>query len=318
MMIDLGELAAAEELVENTVAECRAGGDEWGEAAALTAKAKLAHVRGDQAALRNNAERAAQLFRKAGDDWGVLQATEWLIGLADMSGDYERAIQLSREGLRIAEELGMWPDAANRLSWLGWIALEMGDYPHARACCEQGLRIATEQGSQSGQVFATLGLAFAARRDGKLDLAEELLGELLETARRYESTAGHALFQSMVMVELGFLTERRGDPAAALALHLDALDVAIGQHGHRDVAWALQGVASALAAGGRADPAARILGAAAALRRSIAMPMAPTDEEEVNRTTAMIRAALGADAFVAAYDHGGGLKPEAARALATR
>jgi predicted ATPase/DNA-binding SARP family transcriptional activator len=315
-MIDLGELAAGEELVDRALAEFRAGGDGWGEAAALTAKAKLAHVQGDQVALRHNAERGAQLFRKAGDDWGVLHATEWLVGLADMSGDYERAIRLSREGLRIAEELGMWSDAANRLSWLGWISLEMGDYSHARACCEQGLRIAIEQGFQSGQAFATLGLAFAARRDGKLDVAEEHLRDLLDTARRYTSTAGHALFLAMVLVELGFLTEQRGDPAAALALHLEALDVAIGQQAHRDVAWALQGIASALAACGRAEPAARVLGAAAALRRSIAMPMAPTNEEEVNRTTAAIRAALGEASFTTAYEDGGGLSPEEAAALA--
>jgi predicted ATPase/DNA-binding SARP family transcriptional activator len=315
-MIDLGELAAGEELVDRALAEFRAAGDDWGEAAALTAKAKVAHVQGDQAALGRNAERGAQLFRKAGDDWGVLHATEWLVGLADMSGDYERAIRLSREGLRIAEELGMWSDAANRLSWLGWISLEMGDYPHARACCEQGLRIATEQGFQSGQVFAALGLAFAARRDGKLDLAEEYLGELLDTARRYASTAGHALFLAMVLVELGFLTEQRGDPAAALALHLEALDVAIGQQAHRDVAWALAGIASALAADGRADPAARILGASAALRHSIAMPLAPTDEDEVNRTTATIRAALGEASFARAYEDGGRLSPDEAGALA--
>jgi predicted ATPase/DNA-binding SARP family transcriptional activator len=317
-MVDIGELAAAEELLDRALTRFRAGGDEWGEAAALTAKAKVAHVRSDPVALRRDAEHSAELFRKLGDDWGVLQATDWLVGLAEMSGDYERAVRLSREGLRMAEELGMWPDAANRLSWLGWISLQMGDYSHARECCELGLRIATEQGFLSGQVFATLGLAFAARRDGKLDLAEEQLRELLHTARRQGSQEGHALFLAMVLVELGLLTVQRGNPAAALALHMEAFDVAVGQQAHRDVAWALQGMASALAADGQPGLAARILGAAAAARRSIGMPLSPTDEEEVNRTTATIRAALGEAEFTTAYDHGGGLGPEEARSLATR
>ena len=136
-MVDLGELAAAEGLLDQVLDECRASGDEWGEAAALTAKAKLAHARGDQVALRHNAERGARLFGTVGDDWGVLQATEWLIGLGELTGEYERAIGLSRDGLRIAEELGMWPDVANRLCWLGWIALELGDYAQAREYCER-------------------------------------------------------------------------------------------------------------------------------------------------------------------------------------
>jgi predicted ATPase/DNA-binding SARP family transcriptional activator len=317
-MVDLGELAAAEGLLDQVLNECRANGDEWGEAAALTAKAKLAHARGDQVALRHNAERGARLFGTAGDDWGVLQATEWLIGLGELSGEYERAIRLCRDGLRVAEELGMWPDVANRLCWLGWMALELGDYAQAREYCEQGLRIATEQGFHSGQVFATLGLAFAARRDGKLDLAEEYLRELRHAARRQQTDTGQALFLPMVLSELGFLREQRGEPAAALTLHAEAFDVAASQDAHRDMVWALEGMASALALDGRPALAALILGAAGAARRSIDMFLSPMQEEQLNRTAAATRGALGEDAYADAYREGGTLTPSQARSWVDR
>jgi hypothetical protein len=46
-----------------------------GQAAALATRAKLAHIRGDLAALERDARRSAGLFAELGDCWGVLQAS---------------------------------------------------------------------------------------------------------------------------------------------------------------------------------------------------------------------------------------------------
>jgi len=76
-------------------------------------------------------------------------------------------------------------------------------------------------------------------------------------------------------------------------------------------------MAGAVTLGGDHDLAARLLGAAAAARRSAGLPPAPAERDEVSRITAAARAALGEDTFTAAFDRGGGLRPEEARSLVT-
>jgi predicted ATPase/DNA-binding SARP family transcriptional activator len=314
-MIDLGDLAAAEDLLRRALRTFRERGDRWGEAAALGTLAKLAHPRGDLAALGRDGRRSAQLFRELGDQWGLLQATDWLGGLAELTGDYEEAIRLNRDGLRMAEELGLWPDAAGRLSWIGWIAVQLGDYQQAREYAEQGLRLAAEQGYQAVIVLATIALGFAARRDGKLDLAEEHLRGLLALAREQESDGNHPLFQAMVLTELGSLASQRGDPEAALRLHQEGFDVARTLGSLRGMAWSLTGMAAVLTVDGGGTDAARLLGAAATARRTAGLPLSPSDRDELSRITAAVRAAVGETGFQAGFASGGELTVEQARSL---
>ena len=172
--IDLGDVAATGGLIAQVLDTFRELGDTWGEAAALGLQAKHAHIIGDIAELEDSGNRSMELAHELGDGWCLLQATEWLGASAALRGDYDEAVRLHRDGLQMAEQLGLWPDASGRLCWLGWIAMQRCDYRSARELCGQGLRLATEQGSPLGVVFAQLGLAFAARRDGRLDAAEAL------------------------------------------------------------------------------------------------------------------------------------------------
>lgn len=182
--IDLGDVAAAEELLSVALPAFEVLGDRWGTAAALAGRAKLAHIRADLAALRDNAERSADMFDKVSDRWGRLEASAWLAALAEMSGDHARAEQEHRNGLVLAKELRLWTEVAGRLGWLGWLALQRGDLAQAMAHCEQALRLAVEQGHRAGQIFAMIGLAFAARRDGRLDLAETHLRDVVRRTPR--------------------------------------------------------------------------------------------------------------------------------------
>ena len=303
--LELGDLPATEQLLRPALATFEERDDTWGLAAALIVRAKIAHVRSDTAALAADADRAATLFQRVGDRWGVLQANEWQAGLADMVADYERAGRLHREGLRLAEELDLWPEVAGRLSWLGWIAIQLGDYAQARELCEQAMRLAEEQDSQPGKIFAELGLGIAARREGKLDLGEAHLRNLREEARREHNGDGHALYLNLVLMELGFAAEQRGDAPAALAAHAESLDISLDFNESRAIAAALIGVAGAMALAGDHTLAARILGAAAETRRGSDIPPSPDERHELNRITATVQAALGAKRFAAEFALGG-------------
>jgi tetratricopeptide (TPR) repeat protein len=302
---DLGDLTGTEELVNQALATCHALDDRWGMAALLTTRAKLAHVRGDTEALRRDSERAAELFGVLGDRWGVLQASEWLAGLADMTTDYELSARLHREGLRLAEDLGLWPEVAGRLSWLGWVSVQRGEYAQTREFCERAMRMSREQGNLPGMVFAELGLAFATRREGKLDIAETHLNNLVAAAKGQDPGSGHALYLTMVLTELGFIAESRGDAPAALAHHREAFDVAKDFGETRALAWAAIGLAGAQALAGHPRQAAQLLGAAARTHEATGLPSSPEEHEELNRITSSVRAALGEDAFAAEFDLGG-------------
>lgn len=67
----------------------------------------------------------------------------------------------------------------------------------------------------------------------------------------------------------------------------------------------------------RAEPAARLFGAAAALRRTIGAPVQPADLADYERAVASVRAALDASSFTAIWDAGAALTAEAAVTEAT-
>ncbi|MEU4335202.1 BTAD domain-containing putative transcriptional regulator [Micromonospora lupini] len=308
--VDLGDVTATGDLLDEVLAEARARADEWVVAATLSLRAKHAHVRGDAAAVACDGAESAALFRRLGDRWGVLQATEWLGAQAGMTGDYERANRLYEEGLRVAEDLGLRFEMSGQLCWLGWVALQRGEYARARQLSGRGLRLATEQGSPLGVVFAELCLAAAARREGSLDTAEAHLRNLLDAAARQQDGPGQPLYLTGVLGELGYVAELRGDPRVALDWHLRAAEVAV-ELGAEQVPWqVLVGVA---AAGGRARDAARLLGAAAATREATGLPLAPADRPDVDRATALTVAALGDEDFATAHEQGRRLSPEEIR-----
>jgi tetratricopeptide (TPR) repeat protein len=309
---DFGDPSVAEALLGDAVASFQTLRDQWGIAAALSTRAKIAMIRGDRAATRRLAQQSLAVFRELGDRWGQLQAIEWL-GAAAASDDRARADRLHRDGLRIAEELGLWPQAADALSWLGRSALRSGDLVQARELLERGMRLAAEQSYRPGLVFAELGLGQTARREGKLDLAEAHLRDVVRTSLRTGSEPDVA--RVVALSELGFIAEQRGQPATARACHLRSLASATKLGDREAVAQALTGLAGAQALGGQPDPAAQLLGAADTARRSAGASLPPSDSPDVKRITTMTRQALGEAAFDVEFQNGRRLRPEQAATL---
>jgi tetratricopeptide (TPR) repeat protein len=304
---DFGDLPASEDLVSRALAAFGALGDQWGVAAALSTRAKQAAVRGDLAAVRDHGQQSLALFRELGDRWGQLQATEWLGSACETVGDYEQGRRLHTDGLRMAEELGLWPQAADRLSWLGRIAMLSGDHARARELLEHARRLAAEQSYKPGEVFAAISLGTLARREGRLDIAEAHLREVLD----WHDQMGYApdVGRAMVLTELGFVAEQGGDPVAARAFHLEGLAVARKLGDPRAVAWALEGLAGAQGLAGRHHRAAQLLGTADAVRQAAQAPLSPAEQGDADRICAAARAALGETAFGAESRRGAGMDP---------
>jgi predicted ATPase len=283
-----GSLEWGEELIRRVLEDVRALGDPWDVAAALAVRGLQHSVRGDLAAARRDGEAALELFGRVGDGWGLLHAGKLLGRPAEAAGDYTAAEARHREGLRIAGELGLWAEASVRRSELGRIALLRKDYARADALHEEARRLAVEHGDRPAQETAEVGLALSARRQGDPARAEECLRPWLAWNRRFEAANGTAL----ILAELGFAAEQRGDARAALALHREGLAAARRTSDPRAVALALEGLAGAHARAGRPIRAARLPDSAARRRASVGAPLPAAERGDVDRITAAVRAAL--------------------------
>jgi len=308
VQLGFGDRESREKRVERALADFRDLGDRWGTAAALSARAIQALLRGDLAAAQWDGEQSAALYRVIGDGWGQLQATHVLAQLAEIRGDYERSARLHREGLRIAEVLGLWTDVSLKLSGLGRIALLQGDYPQAKELHERAMRLAAEQGFPFGEQLAEVGLGLGARRNGDLDAAEAHLLRWLDWCRQMYGEPGTAL----ILAELGFVAEQRADADTARRRHLEGLAAARETHDPRAVALAVEGLAGACAAAGDYRGAALLLGSAEAARHAVGAPLPPSERGDTARIATLARAGLGADSFAAEFARGSGLTLEAA------
>ncbi|MFI7221987.1 BTAD domain-containing putative transcriptional regulator [Nonomuraea angiospora] len=305
------DMPTGQELVGRALRAFRETGDRWGVAAALARQARDAFTTRDIEALERTGEESARLFTELGDRWGLLQATAWLASLAEMATDAERATRLFGEGLRMAEDLGLWPEVSTRIAWLGWIAMQTGDYDRSMEFCERAMKLAQSQGYVEGAIMGEMGLAFAARRAGLLDLAETHLRRLLEGVPRGPGVEP-PLYVPDTLIELGYLTELRGDPAAAMEMHVEALAAARRMGDVRTMAFAVEGAA---AASGPTEKAAVLLGLAAAARERNQTPAGAAERADVERAAARVREALGEEAFAAAYRQGAARKLDEAADL---
>ena len=309
---NLGQIAAEHVEVDELLAEFHAVGDRWDIAAALADRANRAIARGDLVAARRDAAHSAELFDALGDRWGQLQASFALGHLAEIAGDYDRCGRIHLDSLRLAEQLELWPAVSFQLSWLGRTALLAGDHQAARDLHERAMRVAGEHGFLPGAMYAETGLALVARRQGRFDDARRHLHNVRGWHRQVRYEPGNAL----ILAELGFIAEQRGDAAGARSLHLDGWQIARRLGDPRAVALALEGLAGAEALGARHDHAARLLGAAAATREAVGAPLPSAERGDVDRVEAAVLAALGEGLFAAHFAEGGLLSADQKLALA--
>ena len=107
-----------------------------------------------------------------------------------------------------------------------------------------------------------------------------------------------------------------GDASAAAGLIAEALDLTRSGEFRLVEAEAVEGIAWVAAATGDATEAARMLGAAEAMREATEGGMSPSRRTRLEATEAAARAALGANSFAAASAAGRELGWEAAAAEA--
>ncbi len=241
------------------------------ESASPAAKAKaligaggLAHRQYDLRSANELLEAGLRLSRELGDDWHSALALINLGLVAHDQGDYARALRLHEESLALCRDANNTWGIGTSLSNIAWAALFVGDLPHARSVADEALVLRRQLGD-------TLGVAYTLYTLGRVALEE-----------------GHAIETRALLAESVDLFRKIGE-RWGLAACLETLAIANASPGSE-----------------RAGPmrAARLWGAAEALRESLGAPLTPADRRVHEGFQDIARAHLGDERWVVAWDTG--------------
>ena len=268
-------------------------------AKALLGSGRLAFLQCDYVAAVRRLDAALRIFRDAGDARGVADTLQVLGGVAREHGRYARSMELHAEGLALAEAIGDRWSAARAHGYLGFASWLQCDFARASAECGTALAIFRELGDVEGIAWSLISLAAVARYQGHREQAAALLAESRSSSERIGFNEGVA----WSLEQLGLLATEDGDPSAgpllvrSLAVHRDL-------HDRWRMSSVLEDLAALSLARGGAARAARLLAAAGAIREAIGTVIPPCEADQHTRTLGAAQAALGADAFAAAWQEG--------------
>jgi predicted ATPase/transcriptional regulator with XRE-family HTH domain len=279
--------------------------------------------------------------RGGGAEQTVLRARA-LVGaafLAYWQSQYGRAVALAEAGGALSREVGDIHTLGESLRALGETASEQGQRDSASLLLEESLAIYRAVQDRWGMTVVLNDLGVLETDAGHYARAYELLDECLALDRM----VGEKNRIAAALSYLGDVATYQGDYARAMALHEESLALARGldtgslarsllhlgltlrERGdlgraqrvladsltlHRErgnygaVAWCLEGLAGVACARRQLDRSAWLYGAAEALREAIGCPLSPGRHGTFDRDVATIRAALGDEALMAAWEAG--------------
>ena len=249
------------------------------------------------------------LIRKGDAPRSVLPEVYW--GAAHFAwrfGDYERAKAFASEGLAIARDLGdKWNGAFLEAS-LGIVAMRQMVYGDATKHMEEAVRLAREAGDKWRLSICLNQQGIVARFQGNLGLAGDLHKEALSLI---EDTADPAII-SYTLRCLGLVALQQGDYQHAVEVFMESLRLSREAEYRVTTLMCLLGLADVFSDLKRDDRAARLFGAAEALRAAIGHLLAPQDQAESEGRLAATRSRLGAATFAAAWGEGRAMTQEQA------
>jgi predicted ATPase/DNA-binding CsgD family transcriptional regulator len=300
LAINQGDLDWTKTLSEEGLALSRELGDTDGIASNLTQLGFVAHMQCDLDAACSLGEEVVSLAREMGDKSDIFDALQNLAFVRLERGEYARANAMYEECLEVFRELGNKVAIASTLHQLALVLfLSLGDQERVRSLLEESLALWKEMGSKNGiavwsylagQVALHQGDAFQAR-----SLLEESVAHYKEVGDRWHTARSLSALARVEAVQ--------GNYAEARTLYEENL-VLCREMGNKNIAPALEGLASVAMGQDQPAWAARLWGAAEALRETIGTPIWPVERAAYERSVAAARTLLGERKFGAAWVEG--------------
>jgi non-specific serine/threonine protein kinase len=206
-----------------------------------------------------------------------------------------------REGLDIAEETRDRAVAAFGSLGMGYLAMLHGiGMDTAVSHLTRSQELSEEIGNAWGDTASLFALGRIAMQQDDLERARDWFDRTLALSREQGDRQGIAATLNAVAK----IARIEGDPAGAVALHRSALQHFRAVDDRGNLAGSLEALAGALDAIGQPERAARIFGAAEALRAQHGTPLLPVETPAVEADVAQVRSVLGTKAFAVAHAAG--------------
>lgn len=275
-------------------------------AKALVGLGWIAEPQGDYERASAAYEESLKLYRECDDKKGVASALGDLGSLALDQGDYEQAGSLLEESLRLHRELESREDVIGVLDGLGVLASAKGDRDQSISFFSEALVLSRGLGNvrRTASSLGNLGITMLVH--GDTEEATVLLEESLAQFRNIGDISNIAV--GLVYSALAALTQ--GDHERARVLCKESLELLQKSENRQLIADCLEVLAAATAAQGRAQRAARLWGAAEALRAEIGVPLQPEDSKLLDPYLAAARLSLGENAWQTSLAEGRAMVPE--------
>ncbi len=284
-----GDSAAAQAYYEESLAILRQVGNPTFIAAILGNLGTLAYRKSDYRAARGLMEESTAIRREVGDQWGIANNLNVLGMIAGSEGNSSLADECYAESLSLFQELGDRHNVALVLGNQASVAMARGEDALAESLYEQALALYREMDDREDITIPLRALGEIACRRGEPEAAASYLQEGLAIARKAASRPGMA----PLLATLAELALRSGDHAAAGAHLRESLTIYRDMGNRQGLSELLAAIAhlAAVRSKGRHCPqrAARLFGAAEALREQIGAARAPAERAEHERRVAAAR-----------------------------
>ncbi len=306
LMAEQGDYARAKELIGESLPLVRELGEKRYVAALVNALGAIAEYQAEY-------ERAAACFaeslalqREMGNRHGAAVALNNLGNLARRHGTYPQAMAYYEESLAMKRALGDQRGCGMTLSNMAAAARDQGDYARSVALLEESIALHREIHDKPGLAYALNNLGDVARDRGDPTRAAPLYEESLALFREQGDQSGIAL----VLKNLGDVARLSDDTVRATALYKETMTRYRATRNTLGIAECIESLAMIALMQDRWERGARLLGAADTLRGTIGAPLPPIDRDAYKRAAAPAHAALGEEAFAAAWAAGTALTLE--------
>jgi non-specific serine/threonine protein kinase len=266
-----GDFGRARALYEESLALCRAVGDPSGIGLNLVELGWLAHERGEYDPAVSYYEEALAHFRAAEYNEGVGACLSYLACVLERRGAYEQAVGLLEESLALWQAAGTRMGITQTMEYLGWVLLTEGEDARGMALLEESLARSRKEGDFWGVPTALHYLGWAAYRRGGHERAATLQEQALVRLRQ----SGYRWGIAWVLASLGCVVQARGEYEQAAIYLRESLQISYALGARGLLAEALEGMVWLAAAQGQAARAARLGGAAEALREALGAALHP-------------------------------------------
>jgi tetratricopeptide (TPR) repeat protein len=301
----MGERAKAQEFLQRSLEVLREVGDRSQQLWPLQSLSRQAWIEGNipRAKLLLDERRAIGMQLNSNySDWYTLHS---LATMLTQQGRYAEAIEVIH-----MLELNINSDDGTPMALLGEVAYLQGQFEEATRLYEMAYDGWGAENDRHGQGWSLARMGCIAYRLGDLDRSARLLEQSLE----FLGPRGLYWNRALVLLVQGDIARVRGQIAAAAQHYASSLKLLGSELIY--VPDRLEAFARLAGAAGQPQRAARLFGAASAMRQRLSVPIPLVEQADYDAALANARAQIDPAAFSAAWAEGAALSDEEAVALA--